>query len=92
VERHGVASLFTSTPVGFDEPGMCSAQMCRITTPAITKGSRKCSEKKRLSAALSGAKPPSSQTWIGSPTSGIAPKQAGDHLAPQKLIWPHGST
>jgi hypothetical protein len=33
-------SLFTSTPVGFDEPGMCSDQICRITTPAMTNGSR----------------------------------------------------
>ena len=29
-----------STPVGFDEPGMCSAQMCNTTTPTMTKGSR----------------------------------------------------
>src|SRR3546814_7777877 len=49
--------------------------MCRITTAAITKGSRKCSEKKRLSDALPGAKPPSSQVWIGSPTTGIAPNR-----------------
>ena len=33
-------SLLTSTPVGFDEPGMCSAQTCRPTTPAITNGNR----------------------------------------------------
>jgi len=31
---------FGSTPVGLFWPTTCSAQMCRITTPAITKGSR----------------------------------------------------
>ena len=41
--------VLISMPVGLFWPTWCSAQMCSATTPAITNGSRKCSEKKRLS-------------------------------------------
>ena len=67
-------SLFTSTPVGLDDPGMCSAQICRITTPASTNGSRKCRAKKRLSRASSTSSPPRSSTRIPSPRTGMAVK------------------
>ena len=76
-------SLFTSTPVGLDEPGMCSAQMCRMMTPAVMKGSMKWSEKKRLSAALSGAKPPRIHCCSGSPISGMAENSPVMTCAPQ---------
>src|SRR3546814_19666768 len=81
---------FTSTPVGLDEPGICSAQMWRMTTPAITNGSRKCREKKRVSAALSTAKTPSSQLTIASPTTGKAEHRLVLTVAPPKLIRPPG--
>ena len=35
---------------------------------------------------------PTSQLTIGVPITGIAPKMLVITLAPQKLIWPHGST
>ena len=38
------------------------------------------------------AKPPRSNCWIQSPTSGIAVKKPVMTVAPQKLICPHGST
>ena len=44
------------------------------------------------SVALSGTKPPSSHSRTGSPTSGIAEKKPVITCAPQKLIWPQGST
>ena len=77
---------FTFTPVGLLFPGTCSAQMCRPTTPAIMNGSRKCSEKKRFSVALSTANPPHSQVVIASPTIGRAPNRLVITTAPWKLI------
>ena len=36
-----IARIFREqSRVGLFDPGMCSDQMCRITTPAITNGSR----------------------------------------------------
>ena len=38
------------------------------------------------------AKPPHSQVMIESPTTGMAENRLVMTVAPQKLIWPHGST
>jgi len=66
--------------------------MC-TTTPAINmNGNIKCSAKNRFSVALSTAKPPQIHSTRSLPIYGTAENRFVITVAPQKLIWPHGST
>ena len=77
---------FTSMPSGLLDPTICSATTCSPTTPKMTKGSKKWSEKNRFRVALSTQKPPHNHVTIGSPMIGIAEKRFVITVAPQKLI------
>lgn len=63
-----------------------------MTNKAIINGRIKWKAKKRLSVALSTANPPQIHSTIIFPTYGIAENRLVITVAPQKLIWPHGST
>jgi len=67
--------------------------MICTTTPAInTNGSMKCSAKNRFSVALSTANPPQIHSTSSLPMYGMAENRFVITVAPQNLIWPHGST
>ena len=60
--------------------------------PAITKGNKKCNEKKRVRVALSTANPPHIHITRSPPIYGIAENKLVITVAPQKDIWPQGNT
>ena len=79
-------------PMGFDEPVWWRNKRCAIMRARITKGRIKWSAKNRLSVALSTANPPHNHSTKIVPIYGNAEKRLVITVAPQKLIWPQGST
>lgn len=58
----------------------------------MMNGSRKWKAKNRVRVALSTEKPPQIHSTRSVPIYGIADKRLVITVAPQKDIWPHGST
>jgi hypothetical protein len=63
-----------------------------MATAIRINGSIKCSAKNRFNVALSTAKPPQIHSTKDVPKYGIAENRLVITVAPQNLIWPHGST
>jgi len=78
--------------VGEEEPFSCSIIKCIIMTVIITKGIKKCREKKRFRVGWLIDGPPQIQIVISFPTDGIAERIPVITVAPQNDIWPHGRT
>ena len=94
-EKYGwneILSKFLLIPKGLLLPVWCKNNKWTIVIPAITKGSRKCREKKRVRVALSTAKPPHIHITRSPPIYGMAENRLVITVAPQKDIWPQGRT
>lgn len=85
-EWKGIRSEFELSPMGFDDPVWCRNSKWMIISARITKGKMKCSAKKRLSVALSTAKPPHSHSTSMDPIYGMAENRLVITVAPQNLI------
>lgn len=85
-------SAFDGIPVGLFDPVSWRKRRWTMTMAAIIKGSRKCSAKNRVSVALSTENPPQTHSTRVVPTYGMAERRFVITVAPQKDIWPHGST
>jgi len=79
-------------PKGLPEPLSCKKNKWSTDMAPIIKGNKKWRAKKRVRVALSTEKPPHSQKTISEPTYGMAEKRFVITVAPQKDIWPQGST
>lgn len=79
-------------PVGLFEPVSWRKSRWTMTIAEMIKGSRKCRAKNRVSVALSTEKPPQTHSTRVVPTYGMAERRFVMTVAPQKDIWPHGST
>lgn len=87
-----ILSYCVFVPVGFEDPVWCSRMRCTNTRAAITKGSRKCSEKNRFRVGCDTEKFPHSHCVTSFPMYGIAEIILVITVAPQKDICPHGNT
>lgn len=79
-------------PRGLLEPVSWRKIIWTIANTVIIKGNKKWNAKKRLRVGLLTDKPPHSQMTKSVPISGIAENRFVITEAPQKDIWPHGST
>ncbi len=87
-----ILSVFVFVFVGFEEPFSCRSIRWITIIARITIGSKKCSEKKRLSVGWETDGPPQIHSTSSLPTIGIAERTPVITVAPQNDIWPHGST
>jgi len=79
-------------PEGVEDPPSCNKIKCVITRITITKGNKKCKEKKRFSVGWDTEGPPQIQVTRSFPTIGMADKTPVITVAPQKDICPQGKT
>lgn len=87
-----ILSLFIEIFTGFDDPFVCKVNMWMIVIAVIMNGSKKCSEKKRVSVGALTENPPHSHFTIIFPQIGIADSILVITVAAQNDIWPHGKT
>lgn len=85
-------SALGSSPVGLFDPVSCRNRRCTIARAAMMNGRIKWNAKKRVRVALSTEKPPQIHSTRLVPIYGIAESKLVITVAPQKDIWPHGST
>ena len=85
-------SVFPSIPIGLDDPLACSVIRCTTVSAAMISGSRKCSEKNRISVGSLTENPPHIHSTRAFPRYGIAEKMLVITVAPQNDICPHGKT
>lgn len=79
-------------PRGLFDPVSCSRVRWTNVRPAITKGSRKCRAKNRVSVGLSTENPPQAHSTKVCPMYGIAENRLVITVAPQNDICPQGRT
>jgi len=89
---NGDFSLLELIPRGLFDPVECSNVKCVIINIMIVNGRRKCSEKNRDRVAWLIENPPHNHITKLFPIIGIADIRLVMTVAPQNLIWPHGST
>jgi hypothetical protein len=79
-------------PNGLEDPVWCKKIRWTITMAAIINGRRKCNAKNRVKVALDTENPPQIHWTMSCPTYGMADRRFVITVAPQKDIWPQGST
>lgn len=94
-EKNGwkeILSLFAFTPVGELDPPIWREAKWIIIRAERINGSRKWIAKNRFRVACPTENPPQSHWTINLPMKGIADTRFVITVAPQKDIWPQGST
>lgn len=89
---NGILSQFEMMPRGLFEPDSWRKVRWIRVKPAIRNGSRKCRAKNRVRVGLSTENPPQAHSTMVCPMYGMAENKLVMTVAPQKDIWPHGST
>ena len=87
-----MSSTALSDPIGLLEPSLCKRAKWTRLKPAIKNGKTKWMLKNLFKVGLLTVKPPQSHCTIYFPAIGIAVTMLVMTVAPQKLIWPQGST
>lgn len=89
---NGILFKFLLEPKGFVDPVICKKYRWIITRLLIKNGRIKWREKNRFKVALLIENPPQIHETNIFPIIGIAERRLVITVAPQKDIWPHGST